>query len=127
MNKRSIVEQAVLLWKLFHTVIDRYRKEKPHWIFLRQEDAASRPVEEFKKLYRRLDIPYKMRFGKIIESHSRVSGSNMRLTKYNHIVRDSSSTVDDWKDRLSQDEYEYVMRETAELALKFYTRKELGI
>ena len=126
-NKRSIVEQAVLLWKLFHTVIDHYRVEKAQWIFLRQEDVASEPVKEYKNLYKRLGITYKSKYDRVIESHSHVNGSNARLTKYSHIVRESSSTVNDWKDRLSHDEYQYVMSETAELALKFYTREELGI
>ena len=88
---------------------------------------ASEPVKEYKNLYKRLGITYKSKYDRVIESHSHVNGSNARLTKYSHIVRESSSTVNDWKDRLSHDEYQYVMSETAELALKFYTREELGI
>jgi hypothetical protein len=41
------VAEAGLLWRCLYATVDRYRRERPDWLFLRHEDVSARPVDGF--------------------------------------------------------------------------------
>jgi len=47
----DLVDQAVLQWRIFHHVIDVYRKTRPDWSFVRHEDLSLDPVGGFKRMF----------------------------------------------------------------------------
>ena len=46
----DILDQAGLLWNVIHTVIDRYRRDHPDWMFVRHEDLSAAPLDGFRDL-----------------------------------------------------------------------------
>ena len=57
-TEHNYVEQATLLWILFHKVIKQYQQNHPQWIFKRHEDLVLNPLTEYKQLYSDLNLPY---------------------------------------------------------------------
>jgi len=119
-EERDIVDQAILLWKIFHTVIANYRDKYDDWIFVRHEDIARSPVESFSALYSALGLEFTDKIERIIRRYSKgPEGSNM--SNPNGICRDSASVIYNWKERLTIDEIERVRKRTAPIANEFYS------
>ena len=57
-RRLDAVAEAGPLWKCRYATVDRYRRERPNWLFLRHEDLSARPVDGFEAMRRHLDIAY---------------------------------------------------------------------
>jgi hypothetical protein len=119
-QEHSILEQAILLWKLIHHAIARYRRTHPDWVFIRHEDVARDPMVEFEKLFGRLDLDFDAASERQIREHSAPSNpaevSDGRVLK-----RDSRSSIWTWKKRLTDEEIECVRNGVGAIAAEFYT------
>ena len=62
-NKKPVIDQAILLWRILYSQIIKYSENNPNWIFRRYEDMVSNPILEFKSLYNDLNL----QFTKVIE------------------------------------------------------------
>ena len=115
----GVVEQAALLWNIFHAVVLQYRSEHGDWLFCRHEDLSKDPVTEFRSVFEFLGLDFDESIElKILEStgaknpQEQVAGKNLR--------RDSRKNIFNWKSRLSTDEIAYIRRKTEHLACCFY-------
>ena len=57
-RRQSVIDQAILLWRLVYHVVLGYRDRHPEWIFARHGDLSSNPMAEFPRIYERLHLPY---------------------------------------------------------------------
>ena len=57
-KKQDIIEQAVLLWKIIHYMILKYRAEHRDWIFIQHEDLSQDPLHYFRILFGRLNLEF---------------------------------------------------------------------
>lgn len=57
-EKQDIVDQAILLWNIFHHVLSIYQEKYPNWIYIRHEDISQNPTFEFERLYQKLNLRY---------------------------------------------------------------------
>lgn len=112
-NPGDIIDQAILLWNLFHSVIHQYQSEYAGWHFLRHEDLSRDPVANYRNLYSKLGLDFSPRIEAQIVQHS--SASSPELLK-----RDSKSNISTWKRRLSSDEIDRVREGTRGLAQIYY-------
>ena len=117
-DEKPIVQQAVLLWNLFHKVIRRYESDHPEWHFRRHVDMVLDPVDRFRALYDDLELP----FGQEIEEHLResVSGGKGETNTDVYGARDAAAVTQTWKKRLTPEEADYILAETRELRAHFY-------
>ncbi|WP_319562192.1 sulfotransferase domain-containing protein [Marispirochaeta sp.] len=73
-TKKSIIEQGILLWRIIYKTIYEFKeKYNDEWIFVRFEDIAVNPIEEFRKVYRRLDIDFDDKEEKRIRRYCRTN------------------------------------------------------
>lgn len=113
----SITEQACLFWKIMHYVIDGYREKYPDWIFVKHEDLSARPVEEFEKLYEKLNLDFSPSVRHKINTFT-------RATKSGRLVRDSKKNIAAWKEKLSVEEIDTIKQLTAEVWPAFYSEDD---
>jgi Sulfotransferase family len=123
----DIMDQAILLWRVFHHVIRRYRRTRPGWVFLRHEDLSLNPLEEFAKLFARLRLTVTPAVRRYIEEHSSEENPSEAPRGVAHqLKRDSKAAVWNWRSRLSPEEVARIRRETEDVARFFYTDADWG-
>jgi hypothetical protein len=118
-------EQAMLLWRLKYAVVDRWREERPEWVFLRYEDLAADPLVGFEQLYGRLGLTFDARAAAGIESFTGEGNAKERPTTEAHNVkRDSRAARWAWLKRLSADEIGRIREGVGAISDRFYTGEE---
>ena len=116
-----LLDQAILLWRIFHHTIRRFEQEFPDWVFVKHETLAQHPVSEFKKLYECLNIEFSPEIEQQILQYSNAANPIDNHDQKHEIKRDSKKLIAKWKQRLSADEIKRVRDQCEELARHFYT------
>jgi hypothetical protein len=117
----DLLQQAILLWQIFATVILRYRREHPGWTFLRHEDMSSQPILEFASLLPRLGLeltPGVLRTVKEYTSTENPSDAPGNVA--HHLKRNSRANAWSWREKLRAAEVDRIRRGTERLARLFY-------
>jgi len=123
-TQQPIIDQAVLLWKLTHSVILRFQERHPDWIFVRHEDISRDPNFFFKDIFARLSLPWNPELDQIVTTHSR-SGNPVELSAgQNMFIRDSIANIESWKSRLTKPEIQKIHDGVKSLSRCFYTEDE---
>lgn len=114
----TIVEQGILQWNAFYSVVDRFRTRHPDWIVVRYEDLARAAADEVPRLYERLGL----QFGgpQRAELERLTSGGDGGGSSAIDVRRDSAAALETWRDRLTAEELHAVREATAEVAGRFY-------
>jgi len=122
-NGTSIIKQGVLLWNIIHFVIYDYKVNHPDWYFCRHEDLSRNPLAEFKKIYEYLNLDYSEAIqSRIVGSSS--TGNKQEASRPDDIKIDSLNNVFSWKNRLEDNEIEYVHKHTVQIASLFYSKDD---
>jgi hypothetical protein len=120
---RDVVSQGILLWRIFHRTLDRYRSAHPEWLVVRHEDLAREPLPRFAGLYELLGLELRPAARRAIERSS--GAGNPVEARSRHDVRlDSAASLGNWRTRLTAEEAERVREETRETARLFYRDDE---
>lgn len=122
-NEQPLLDQGILLWNIFHAVIQKYKKAHPDWIFLRHEDLSREPLKGFKTLSQKLKLPFSPQAEKFILA-STGSTNSTEQKKLSDRKRNSSDNIKNWKRRLSEDEIHKIKSETLEICSHFYSEKD---
>lgn len=117
----NIVDQAILLWNLTHRMILHYRETQPGWTFVRHEDISGRPVEEFRRLFAAVGLPFAPRVRRRIERYSAADGGSRGNARFR---RDSRRNIASWKQRLTDTEIARIRNGTSDVARHFYSDAE---
>ncbi len=119
-NERDLIDQAIFLWNLIYSMVLKYKvKHGDDWIFITHEDLSRSPLDEFKKIFKKLEIPF-------------TEQAEGRITKYSYAdsrnedssIRDSKSNIWKWKKRLTDDEITRVRERTFEISKNFYAEDD---
>jgi hypothetical protein len=115
----DLVDQAILLWNVLHSVILGYRERYPSWVFVRHEDLVADPVGGFEEVYARLDLRMDPSIRRAIRQQTSADNpAETDTTKYR--PRDARASLDTWQTRLTAEEIDRVRRRTSDLASAFY-------
>lgn len=119
-SEREIIDQAILLWTLIHHAILRYREARPAWRFFRHEDIARDPLGLFQEMFGYLGLEFgeKERAG---VSAATDPSNPIESTGAGILKRDSRSTAEIWKTRLSEQQIDRIRRGTENIAAEFYS------
>ena len=98
-----ILDQAILLWNVIHSAIQRFRERRPRWLFVRLEDLANDPLGGFREIYERLGLAFDDRVAANIEATSGSSNPE-EADRRSDIRRDSRASIVTWKKRLKDEE-----------------------
>lgn len=123
-KKRDIIDQAILLWKLIHYMIIKYKKNNPDWIFLRHEDFSRDPVHSFKNLFKDLNLEFTEHVHRLISKYSDSSNPSEALEGCQSIKRDSKSNIFNWKKRLTHSEIKRVRTKLEDISGVFYSDED---
>lgn len=124
LKEQDIIEQASLLWKIFHHVILTYKKNYPNWIFLKHEDLSKDPVKRFEELYGQLDIRFSSKLSHKILEYSGQTNQVSPEKGRELLRRDSESNIMSWKARLNSKEIKQIRQNVEEISSQFYEPNE---
>lgn len=117
----DVIDQAVLLWRIFTARTLHYREAHPDWIVLRYEDLASDPAAAFARLYGRLGLTWSATVRQRVEAISGAGNvTEVAAGDRGGVERHSAEAMWTWLRRLSADEVARVREGTADLAPAFY-------
>jgi hypothetical protein len=117
----DVIDHAVLIWRILHYTILKYRLRHPEWVFVRHEDLSLRPAEEFRALFDRLGLDFREDVRRTVEAFtSRGNASEAPEGAVHELRRDSRANVWNWAHRLSPAEVARVRAGTEDLARHFY-------
>jgi hypothetical protein len=125
----TLIDQAILLWKIFHHTILHYRRLHPEWIFIRHEDLSREPAHGFQSLYNQLGLVFSPQIQQVIDRFSsplHPSEPEISVGSDQALQRDSQSNIWNWKNRLSVAEIRKIRRETDEIASALYADEDWG-
>jgi len=117
-EKRGIVEQAALLWNVFHHAIKCYQERNPEWVFLRHEDVVENPLATFEQLYQKLNLEFSEECKLAVRGSGNSGKGEVESPAFRS--RDHRAVVETWKERLTESEITYILEETEELRGHFY-------
>ena len=120
----NIVEEAILRWRIYHHVIERFRDRYPNWIFERHEDLSNAPSARFEAMCKRLDLNFSEAVQSEINRTTR-SDDKFVTNKSVHVLRrNSKANVKRWKELLSASEIDTIKSRTRDIWAKFYDESE---
>lgn len=113
----DLIDQGILLWNLIYYRVSQFQQKYPDWMYIRHEDLSRNPIDEFRKIYKKLHLRFDEQIrNKIIESTS--------ANKEDHLKRDSKKNITSWKNRLTENEIERIKTGTSGLWEKFYSEQD---
>ena len=117
----DLVDHAAFVWRVVHSVIDRFRREHPQWIYVRHEELADDPVRGFGELYERLQLTFGDATRRTIEVASgETNVGEVDASEIHLIRRNSRLAARTWQQRLTPDEIERVRAGVGEVGASFY-------
>jgi len=115
----DIIEQGILLWRIFAYKTDQYKYQHPDWMVVKHEDLIAEPDAKFKKVFNHYGLDYSNKVDSFL--NKTVSERNpQEVTKTVNIYRDTSSIGKLWKKRLSSDEIVKIRNGVADYYYHFY-------
>jgi len=115
----DFIDRASLLWNVLHYCIAEYQKKYPSWLFIRYEDIAMNPIQEFEKIFHYLELEMNENIGHYIAKYtSDKNKTETEVTSYG--PRDSKASLETWKTRLTSVECDRIDKATRDIAALFY-------
>lgn len=122
-NEYDIVDQIALLWKLIHYKIANHQETHPNWIFLRYEDLALNPIEEYRTIFQQLDLPFSDHTYAMIQSHNMQQMPSESFDPYS-IKQNPRQVISKWRDRLTTAEIARIRERVEDVSSVFYSDDE---
>lgn len=123
-TRQSIVAQAALLWNIFHFMIGKFQKQHPEWLFVRHEDLSHDPIGGYERIYKFLGMEYTSSIQTKIHSYSFDENVHPVSARDIHIQRTSLSNIAKWKERLTEQEIQYLHENVQQISRSFYSDDE---
>lgn len=112
-DKKTIMENAALLWKVFYTQVSLYQREHPNWFYITHEELSIDPYVQFEKMFDYMGIDFSAKVkAYILES--------TQATAKEEYKRDAVANSIKWKNRLTNTEKETVYSITKEVSDSYY-------
>jgi hypothetical protein len=126
LHEQPVLDQAILFWNIAHRRIRDYQIAHPDWIFARHEDLTQNPLEEFRKLYARLTIPFGEPSIEAIREYTRGRAADRPGTDADdgYFRRDSSAVHKQWQTQLTAGEIDRIRAGTEPLWREFYAETD---
>src|SRR5919202_1840254 len=123
--EKDIIDRAALLWTMIYSVVLKYKKYHPNWIYMRYEDIAKDPIPCFEYLFNRFGLEFSDSVKATIQDYTAPSNpidapeGDWSLRK-----RKSKENIGSWKNKLSQDEITRIKAQVEEVSNKFYSDED---
>jgi hypothetical protein len=123
--EKDLVDRVALLWQVIYSVVGRYQERCTRVHLVRQEDLSRDPVEEYAKLYGALGLAFTSEAAQAVAaSSSRGNPKETRVESPHETRIDSRANLENWKQRLSDEEISRIRRVTEETVGLYYSDPE---
>lgn len=120
-EEQSIIDQAILMWNAFYSVIYQFQQKYPNWTYVKMEELSLDPIGQFDRIAKELDLTLsEYNKEKIKEMTSSENPTESTKSKIHSINRNAKENVDVWKNRLEEDEVNRIMEGTDEVCRLLY-------
>lgn len=117
----DLLDQAALVWKLIHHVVDGYRARNGDWQFVKHEDLALDPVGGFRELYGALGLRFGPEAESAVVEHSRAGNRSQAPTGVaTYLKRDSAASLAGWRRSLTDEQVARIRRRVEPIGDLFY-------
>lgn len=124
-RRLDVIDQSILLWRVFASQSLSYRDRHPDWTVIRYEDLAADPVGGFSALYGRLGLSWSSAVrSKIEEATGAANVSEVEGTVRGGLHRHSRKAMWTWLERLTTEEIARVREGTADVASALYSDED---
>ena len=120
------VEEAALFWKSVYCVL-LTQADKHGWTVIKHEDLSLNPVDEAKKLYQDLALPWSSRVERKIERWTTNNSADAPSGRPLDIRRDSANIFSSRIAEVSDDERTVLYKMTLPISSRFYDEKTFDI
>lgn len=122
------LEEAAAHWRIVYKVLLRQAEHHPAWPVVTHEALSQDPLGEFRKLYRRLDLPWS---GGVARKISKLTGAGNSVQAENGRVQDlkrqSAGIFAYRRDSVPIEERRTIFEITKDVALQVYDRDTFSI
>jgi len=119
------IAEAGLLWKSIYATVDRYRRERPRWMFVRHEDLSADPSNGFHAICRRTGIGLSGDIADMVRrSTSPENPIDAPRGVAHAVMRDSRRAARSWRRRMDSREIALLRASVEDVASRFYTDEE---
>ena len=125
-EKRPILEQAALLWRLLYKVVRYYRESYPSWYFLTHEQLSLAPMAQIQRLFDHLGLEMTPRVTAFIAQTTDASNPGQTQSDEELLRRDAKSNATYWQRKMSPSEIARVAEITRPVWPDFYTQASWG-
>ncbi len=119
------ITEAALLWKSIYATVDRYRRERPRWMFLRHEDLSAEPSNGFRAICRHTGIGLSGAIADMVRRSTSPENPIDAPRGVTHaVMRDSRRIARSWRLRMDSREIALLRASVEDVASRFYTDEE---
>jgi Sulfotransferase family len=123
-HDHDIIDQAILLWRLTHYMISKYKKAHLDWFFIRHEDLSRQPEQGFRDIFHRIGVPWSSRLDAAVNDFSGPLNPSRFPEQSDSIRRHSQAGIWNWKTSLSQRDITRIRDRTEDISSEFYSADE---
>jgi hypothetical protein len=119
----DVIEGGSLQWNILYHAARELAKTRPDWQVLRHEDLSREPVDEFRKMFERLRLPFSEQVEREVKERSAEENPVDDKSKKNweDARRNSKALIQKWKKRLSTEEIDRIRALTEPVSKHYYS------
>ncbi len=114
------LEAAAALWRALNKVLYEQITRHPEWIVLKHEDVSQTPVDTFRMLYQRLDLPWSDRIEALVRRKTGAGNKVEAGRSVQDFNRNSAEIFSLRRQMLTPEERQRVLEITGDVALSYY-------
>lgn len=126
LDPQDRVAGAAVLWLALNRVLLDQCSRHPDWIVVVHEELCQAPVDTFRNLFDRLELPWSRRVERAIRDHTGAHNEAEARSWQDH-RRDSAALFELRRGMLSRKDREKVFAITREVALRIYSEESFGL
>ncbi|MEX1071329.1 MAG: hypothetical protein WEC37_01765, partial [Anaerolineales bacterium] len=120
-HQQDVVGQGSLLWRLICYVTHKTQQAHPNFHVVLHEEISLQPIQGFERLYTELELPFTSKVQKgIMKATSAKNPQEVSLDSIYSTNLDSAANLENWRQRLSQEEIARIHELTKDVASLYY-------
>lgn len=125
-HEYDTIDQIAFLWKLIHFMISHYQAAQPRWLFVKYEELVLEPIEGFRKIFGRLELPYSDRVREAIQRY-RLQEPLAPTTEMYSTRQHPHQVLSKWKVSLTPEEIDRIRKRVGDVSSAFYSDREWNL
>jgi hypothetical protein len=118
--KSENIYSIAILWKIMSRIVSRVSAQSSNLLVVRHEDLCNNTIDECKKIYQHLDIPFSEKVKAYVNESSNATDVEIALGDTKNMNRNSKAIAKVWKGKITEEDERVLRRVIAEDWEVFY-------